>query len=179
MFLVLGLILAGVSALVIAPRLDALTGGALTTRYSRTDLSGREDLMKGDSLVFLAHPGLGVGVGLARQARREMVGKSAKSHTEFTRLLSEHGILGLAALGLLLTMGIRAVALQTPGWPRAFSAALVVFALIFMSGSGMRMAIPSFLLGLAAVRIDLSQLSRMSQPRANGDYLWQKGVAKR
>jgi len=166
--LVLGLALLGLGRFVIAPRLDAFTGGALETRFARTDLSGRGDLMEGDLMVFLHHPVLGVGVGLAREARSEAVGKSAKSHTEFTRLLSEHGLLGAAALVLMLVMSTRAVMFQAPGWPRAFSASLVAFAFIFMTGSGMRLAIPSFLLAFAGVRICLPQLGRAKAQRRTG-----------
>lgn len=166
--LVLGLALLGLGRFVIAPRLDAYTGGALETRFARTDLSGRGDLMKGDLLVFLKHPVLGVGVGLSREARREAVGVVGKSHTEFTRLLSEHGLLGAAALVLMLVMSTRSVMLQSPGWPRAFSASMVAFALIFMTGSGMRLAIPSFLLAFAGVRICLPQLGRAKAQRRTG-----------
>ena len=119
-------------------------------------------------MVFLKNPVLGVGVGLSRKARREAVGKSAKSHTEFTRLLSEHGLLGAVALVLMLVMSARSVMLQTPGWPKAFSATLLTFAFIFMTGSGMRLAIPSFLLAFAGVRICLPQLGRAKAQRRTG-----------
>ena len=158
---VLGLALAGLGKFVVAPHLDTYTNGTLSARFERTDLSGREDLMKGDLLVFLQHPVFGVGVGMARQERAAAVGKSAKSHTEFTRLLSEHGVLGLAAIALILLIATQSVLLQASGWPRAFSASLVAFGLIFMTGSGMRMAIPSFLLAFAGVRIWRPQLGKI------------------
>jgi hypothetical protein len=111
-------------------------------------------------------------VGLARQERSEFAGRSARSHTEFTRLLSEHGILGAAALVLMLVMSARSVLLQTPGWPKAFSASLVAFALIFMTGSGMRMAIPSFLLAFAGMRVVTPPFGLM--PAANASGPWRK-----
>jgi len=163
--LLFGLALVVVSRFVIAPQLDAFTGGAFERRYARTDLSGRGDLMEGDLLVFLQHPVLGVGVGLAREARKQAVGVSNKSHTEFTRLLSEHGFLGAVALALMLTMGIQAVMRQSFGWPRAFSAALLAFGLVFMTGSAMRLAIPAFLLPLAGVRIWLPRMGRATAQR--------------
>jgi hypothetical protein len=148
-----GLALLATAKFVVVPRLNTITGGAIEDRFSRTDLSGREYLMRGDFKVFLEHPLFGVGVGLSREARREAIGLSKRSHTEYTRLLSEHGLLGMAALALMLVMSAQCVIFQTPGWPRAFSATLVAFALVFMIGSGMRLAIPAFLLGLAGVRI--------------------------
>jgi hypothetical protein len=159
--LVIGLALLGLSKFVIAPRLGVFTDGAIEDRFARTDLSGRGDLMMGDVAVFLHHPVLGVGAGLAREERSEAAGRTAKSHTEFTRMLSEHGILGAAALVLMLVMSIRSVVRQSSGWPKAFSASLVAFALIFMTGSGMRMAIPSFLLAFAGVRIVVPRAARV------------------
>ena len=164
----LGLALLGVGKFVIFPRLDAFTNGALGARFESTDLTGRGDLMKGDLLVFLKHPVFGIGVGMARDARAEAVGVKNKSHTEFTRLLSEHGLLGATALVLMLVMGVRSTAFQTPGWPRAFSASLVVFALVFMVGSGMRLAIPSFLLAFAGVRICRPQLGGVKVKKSTG-----------
>jgi hypothetical protein len=161
----LALVLTGVGKYVIAPRLDNFTNGALSARFESTNLTGRDVLMEGDMLVFLDHPMFGVGVGMAREARFATVGEKNKSHTEFTRLLSEHGLLGAAAIILILVMSARAVIFQTPGWPRAFSASLVAFALIFMTGSGMRLAIPSFLLTLAGIRVALPRLGRVT--RAN------------
>ncbi len=152
---ILGLMVVVLGKFVIAPRLDAYTNGTLSARFESTDLSGRGDLMKGDLLVFLQHPVFGVGVGMARQERAAAIGKSAKSHTEFTRLLSEHGALGLAAIVLILVMSVQSVVRQAPGWPRAFSASLVAFALVFMTGSSMRLAIPSFLLAFAGVRVGM------------------------
>ncbi len=168
--LVLGLAVLGLGRFVIAPRLSAFTGGAIEDRFARIDLTGRGDLMKGDLMVFLHHPVLGVGVGLARQERSEAVGLSRRNHTEFTRLLSEHGIPGAAALVLMLVMSIRALVLQAPGWPRAFSVSLVSFALVFMSGTGMRMAIPSFLLAFASVRIVTLPFGLMRASRAGGEW---------
>jgi hypothetical protein len=164
----LGLALVGLGKFVIFPRLDAFTNGALAARFENTDLTGRGNLMEGDLLVFLQHPVFGVGVGMAREARREVGSETNKSHTEFTRLLSEHGLLGAAALVLMLVMSTRSVIRQSPGWPKAFSASLVAFALIFMTGSGMRLAIPSFLLAFAGVRICRPRLGRMKVQRRTG-----------
>ena len=167
MVLVLGLILFGLGRFVIGPQLSAFTGGAIEDRFASTDLTGRGDLMKGDLIVFLHHPLLGVGVGLARQERTEAVGLSRRNHTEYTRLLSEHGLLGAIALVLILVISAHSVTGQRPGWPRACSASLVAFGLIFMTGSGMRMAIPSFLLAFAGVRI-VNPAFRRARPALAG-----------
>ncbi|MEJ7712199.1 MAG: hypothetical protein WKF84_20635 [Pyrinomonadaceae bacterium] len=45
---------------------------------------------------------LGVGPGLASKDFRGEIGKSASTHTEFSRLVAEHGTFGLSALLVLL-----------------------------------------------------------------------------
>jgi hypothetical protein len=104
----------------------------------------------------------------SRAGARGESGEVVHSHTEFTRLVSEHGLMGAAALVLMLMMSARSVIRQSRGWPMAFSASLVVFALIFMTGSGMRLAIPSFLLAFAGVRICRPRLGRMKVQRRTG-----------
>ncbi len=170
LMLVLGLALAGLGKFVIAPRLNAFTGGAMEDRFANKDLTGRQYLIRGDLMVFMEHPVLGVGVGMSREARREVIGLSKRSHTEFTRLLSEHGILGATALVLILVMSARCVMSQTAGWPRAFSTAMVVFALMFLSGTGMRLAVPSFLLAFAGVRIVAPTLGLTRAARTSGPW---------
>jgi O-antigen ligase len=168
--LVLTLALAGLVRFVVVPRLDAYTGGALLARFENKDLTGRGVLMENDLDLFSKHPVLGVGVGMGDVSRAQARGETDEvhSHTEFTRLLSEHGLLGAAALVLILVMSARSVMRQSPGWPKVFSASLVVFALIFMTGSGMRLAIPSFLLAFAGVRICRPQLRRAQVQRPTG-----------
>jgi O-antigen ligase len=153
--LVLALPLLGLGWFVVVPMLDAYTGGALIKRFGNTSLTGRNLLMENDLDLFLDHPALGVGVGLGDASRSNARGALdvVHSHTEFTRLLSEHGLLGAAAIALMLVISTRPLIFQTPGWPKTFSVSLVVFALVFMTGSGMRLAIPSFLLAFAGVRI--------------------------
>ena len=58
--------------------------------------SGRAHIMEGDINIFLDNPGFGVGVGNSRYVRM-LGGKplNIASHTEATRLLAEHGSLGL------------------------------------------------------------------------------------
>ena len=71
------------------------------------------------------------------------------AHTEFTRLVAEHGVLGLAALGLLVLHGWRVVwRVKSPRW-RAFVAAMVAFSLLYMVVNAMRLVLPAFSFSLA------------------------------
>lgn len=138
---------------VLAPKLDEFTDGALTRRYQRKDLSGRETLMQGDLILFMEHPLLGVGPGMAKALRKDLVGKIGYAHTEFTRMLSEHGAFGLVALIVMTSTCVRGIFSQPAGWSRAVASSAVCYAYVFMSGSAMRMAIPAFLMALSGTQL--------------------------
>jgi hypothetical protein len=74
------------------------------------------------------------------------------SHTEFTRLLSEHGTFGLLALLVLVAVAglayLRAPSALEKAWVSAFSG----WAFIEMSHSAMRIMAISFLFGLAVIQ---------------------------
>lgn len=97
---------------------NRLTNGMLLLRYQgetsgtfagtkekdlNTITSGRLDIFVGDLELWLEHPIFGVGVGASRFAREKMQGVVA--HVEVSRLLSEHGILGIAYFIILVFYG--------------------------------------------------------------------------
>jgi O-antigen ligase len=133
----------------IVPRLDSFTGGALTARFASTDLTNRDRIVRADLQIWREHPWLGVGPGMASD-HRETYFRAASAHTEFSRLLSEHGLLGFAALITLVMMSWRTVQRASPGRERATSAALVSWSFLFMLNVGMRLVAPGFLIGAAA-----------------------------
>ena len=139
-------------AAVIFPRLNEFTGGALQERYSSTATGLRSTLVEEDLALWREHPMLGVGPGMAKYYRAGMLGMEVASHTEFTRLLSEHGTFGL--LALLVLVGIAGVTyLKAPsGLEKAWVSALSGWAFIEMSHSAMRIVAISFLFGLAMVQ---------------------------
>jgi hypothetical protein len=146
--LVLVVTAVAVFALVIFPVLDDFTDGALLSRFEDTQTSGRTEILLADIEVFNEHTLLGVGVGAARSYRREFLGRGAVSHTEFSRLLSEHGVLGLGALFAL--GGMVVLNLRRPNSPqgKAFIAGALAWSFFFMLNSGMRLGAPSFMWGL-------------------------------
>jgi O-antigen ligase len=143
---VLLLYLAG--CFIIYPRLDEYTGGALSARFEDTRLSGRAEIMDADLKIMAEHPIFGIGVGRAMSERARFF-KGFAAHTEFTRLLAEHGFFGGVAVVLLVIMGIQNVT-RAHG-RRPVAAALVTYSFCFMSGNGMRMVLPGFAFGLASV----------------------------
>jgi hypothetical protein len=74
--------------------------------------TGRYDIFLGDVAIFLNHPIFGVGVNESRYYRNYAEGVVA--HVELSRLLSEHGILGLIIfLYLIFILAIKMKYLRT------------------------------------------------------------------
>lgn len=144
-----GLALVIIGAYVIFPAIDSFTGGALKRRFSDTSGTHRGEIMEGDLAVWREHVALGVGPGQAKKHRGPSV-YVASAHTEFTRLLSEHGTLGLFSIVALLVLCAQRF-VSTQGEQRAIMVALTAWSLLFMMNSGMRLAAPSIAFGLAGL----------------------------
>jgi O-antigen ligase len=144
---------------VIYPRLDEFTGGALSARFENTRTTGRTEIMEADLKIMADHPVLGVGVGRGLEARKQYY-RGFAAHTEFTRLLAEHGSLGCVAILLLIIMGVRHLVTSPTTRERALAAAMLAYSFSFMTGKGMRLVLPAFAFGLAA-----TTLVREKRPR--------------
>lgn len=91
------------------------TGGLIDKRYSNRDaagrfkeskMSGRENIMETDLKFFYENPVFGVGPGIGGMMRDEEGLTGVQAHSEPTRLLAEHGSLGLIILLLLVFVPI-------------------------------------------------------------------------
>ena len=133
---------------VVMPRLDAFTDGALSARFSSFDLTNRGELAKLDLDIWGDNTLLGVGPGQAGYYR-ERAGRYAAAHTEYTRMLAEHGLFGLVSMLLLFASVVLNVRRISDARVRALIAALAGWALVFMLDKAMRTAAPAFMLGLA------------------------------
>lgn len=136
---------------VLLPYADRFTGGAMVERFKKTNMTGRDKIIIADFKIWARNPILGIGVGQAKQARASFY-KRHSSHTEYTRLLAEHGFLGLLALMVMISMAYTAFFQTRSIKARALVAAFLAFSLLFMFVNGMRLAIPSFLFGLASAK---------------------------
>lgn len=150
-------VLAAVGWFMIFPFLDSFTGGKLSERFSQKGFTGREDIAWADIKVFLHHPLLGTGIGLSRQARVSEFGVGHIAHTEYTRLLSEHGVAGLSALVILFLVALQRFLAARSALERAFVAAMLMSAFLFMASTAMRLALPGFALGFATVGLAASR----------------------
>lgn len=129
----------------ILPRLDSLTNGELLTRFSDTNPSHRGQIMLADLRIWSDHPVLGVGPGEAKADRHTV---TAMSHTEYTRLLSEHGLLGLFAMAMLAAICMEQVRRRQNARGKALAMALLAWSLLSMMHVDMRVAALGFVFGL-------------------------------
>jgi len=139
--------------LAVFPALNDFTGGRLEARFENTKGTGREEIAEGDLDVWREHFVLGVGPGMSRWYREHKTRRMA--HTEYTRLLAEHGVFGLLAIVAMAAMAGLSVLRAPPGPSRAFVAATACWALLYMLHAAMRLALPSLLLGLCMMSLRL------------------------
>jgi hypothetical protein len=155
-FIVLGncLGLLAIGAEIILPNLDRFTEGKLVERFSRPDgAGGREDIAKSDLKIWMKYPVMGAGVGNSYSARREFLGHAAFPHTEYTRLLAEHGLFGLAAGLILLWILFRASLLSLEPLCLSIKGGVLIFGLLFMAVSATRLVLPALLFGIVTAFI--------------------------
>ena len=137
---------------VVVPQVVSFTGGAISERFKKTSLTRRGDLIEADLDIWRDNPIFGVGPGMGADLRGHY-GEHIASHTEFTRLLSEHGLFGVAALVILLGIAVRTfLGAKGPGG-KAMTISLMAWSFMFMAANGMRLVAPSFTFGLACVTI--------------------------
>ena len=134
-----------------------VTGGMLENRYANKNAvgmkkadvtTGRLELFKTEIEVFLENPFFGIGVGGVKFYRAEKLNKMAATHNEMSRLIGEHGLIGIFALLILLITPIVHI-LKQPYLARAFLSAFFIFWFLTINHSAMRIAFPAFIYGLS------------------------------
>lgn len=135
------------------------TNGLIDKRYANQDAAGRakEDLSTGrqelatiEFEAFLENPIAGIGAGQVKYYRAERDGIVAASHNETSRLLSEHGSIGIFSL-ILLIFAPLLYRLRHRG--NLYFYAFLIFWLATINHSAMRIGAPSFFYGLALLYI--------------------------
>lgn len=135
------------------PFLNDFTGGKLSERFEDTETTGRLDIIESDFQILGENPIWGVGLGNAMEYREKFLGRIKSSHTEFSRLISEHGTFGILAILLLISIAAYNFLRQDSILGRALIAGIVVWCCLFMLNAGMRLAAPSFLWGFSCINI--------------------------
>lgn len=135
------------------------TGGLINKRYANQDargrekksqLSGRETLIASEMQMFFDNPILGVGVGRNKEIREKETGIVAASHNEITRMLAEHGSLGLFDLMLLF---FTPLFLFVNNRQNIFALSFLVFWLLTINHAAMRLAAPAFVYALSLLKV--------------------------
>ncbi|PZX92439.1 O-antigen ligase domain-containing protein [Flavobacterium aquariorum] len=135
------------------------TGGLINKRYANQDargrekksqLSGREMLITSELQMFFDNPILGVGVGRNKEIREKETGIVAASHNEITRMLAEHGSLGLIDLVLLFCTPL---ILFANNRQNIFALSFLVFWLLTINHAAMRLAAPAFVYALSLLKV--------------------------
>jgi hypothetical protein len=135
------------------------TFGLIENRYEnrtrigelKDDIStGRVELFSTELAAFYNHPLVGIGVGKGKEYREESLGVEIASHNEISRLLSEHGLLGLFALLILIFVPI---IFWNKFKNNYYFLAFMAFWFLTINHSAMRIALPAFVYGLALLYI--------------------------
>jgi len=135
------------------------TRGLIGNRYTNRDAAGqlkqdittgRVELIETELTAFYKNPIVGIGVGKGREYREEHLGIGINTHNEISRLLSEHGMLGLVALLILISVPI---VFWTKFRNNYYFLAFMAFWFMTINHSAMRIALPAFVYGLALLYI--------------------------
>jgi len=162
-FVVVSVVVGVAIAFVFLPVIQSISGGTFEERFTSGNPTLRTDLIAIELESWSDHIGFGTGVGLTERRIEVAPGvegdKLIPSHTEYTRLLAEHGLLGLLVILLIVLFALRAVQRQTTMFGRAFAAAFTVWAMSEMAHAATRIAMAAFAFVLASVRIEPDPVS--------------------
>jgi hypothetical protein len=137
------------------------TGGLINKRYQNQDaagrvkesqFTGREDVAINEINTFLENPLFGVGVGKGVEVREAQTGVFILSHDEITRMLAEHGTLGI--FGLLILV-ITPLILYLENSFNMFMLCFVAFWFLTINHAAMRTAVPAFVYSLSLLNVQL------------------------
>ncbi|WP_396186590.1 O-antigen ligase family protein [Flavobacterium sp.] len=135
------------------------TGGLIDKRYANQDargrtkesrFTGREDIAQNEIDMFLKNPIFGVGVGKGVELRTKETGTWVLSHDEITRMLAEHGTLGIFALLILF---FTPLFLYLENKFNMFLLCFLAFWFFTINHAAMRTAAPAFVYSLSLLNV--------------------------
>ena len=147
------------------------TGGLIDKRYANQDargrekeskFTGREDLALNEINSFLNNPVFGVGVGKGVEVRKAETGDGTLSHDEITRMLAEHGSLGIMALLILI---FTPLVLYIENKFNMFLLCFVAFWFLTINHTAMRTAAPAFVYSLSLLNVYFENKNRPADAR--------------
>ncbi len=151
--------------------LNGFTNGFLAQRYEKAinhdqddpnaqiiNTTGRYEIANEDVEIFEKNPIFGVGPGNATAIRTGDLGKNWVAHTEFTRLLAEHGSFGIICIFLLLSSPLIAFRKQSHEG-KIIMTVMIILSLSIMLHVAMRLAVVGVIYGLAFADYDFKSLN--------------------
>ena len=142
-----------------------LTQGLIDRRYmalanmgvGQGPLTGRTKIMAIDLNIFMNNPLMGVGPGAAHHLRYEYgYGAAVAAHSEFTRMLAEHGIFGLISLFSITSLSIIEY-YKRDKVNKVLLACFSTFSLLTMFHSAFRIALAGYIYGLSYVILKINR----------------------
>jgi len=155
----------GVGGFLLWGTVMAATGGLIYNRYAGQNArgedqditTGRAEIFSEELMAFFEDPFLGAGVGMGKFFRFELDGELAASHNEVSRMLAEHGILGIFALLILLLIPLGFLLSKNRN---LLMLPFVAFWFLTINHSAMRVALPGFIYGFALLSITYASKSK-------------------
>jgi hypothetical protein len=138
---------------------ESQTGGLIGKRYNNQDalgrtkesrFTGREEIAATEINAFLKNPFFGIGVAKGTEYRLEATGDVVASHNEITRMLAEHGSLGVA---MLLILFFTPIFLYLDNKQNIYLFCFLLFWLLTINHAAMRTAAPSFVYALSLLKV--------------------------
>jgi hypothetical protein len=145
---------------------DEITGGLLSLRYQGETIgtlegtkiksinsitTGRFDIFMGDIQLWSENFLLGVGAGASRFLRSTMNGTVA--HVEMSRLMAEHGLLGLIYFLILCAIGFRLLKSNPNPMFRGMAVAFFIVAVYTTFHAAMRTYVTPVMIGLSLLYV--------------------------
>lgn len=154
-------LLAGILGIGIWSYTSLQTYGLIEKRYANKDargrdkkdrLGGREAVIDTDLKFFADNPILGIGVGMGKENRKESMGQAVAAHNEISRLLSEHGLLGIFSFLILLLVPF---SLYLNNKQHTYFFSFFFFWLLTINHAALRIAAPTFVYALSLLSIQV------------------------
>lgn len=135
------------------------TNGMIEKRYANQNAlgvekdditTGRTDFFIEEFNYFIEHPFLGIGVGRVKDLRFQNFGIHAATHNEMSRIIAEHGFLGILAFSILLLVPLF---FRLKDRSNVLFFSFYLFWFLTINHSSMRIAAPAFIYALSLIHI--------------------------
>jgi O-Antigen ligase len=139
------------------------TNGSIDKRYANRNAAGnkkadittgRADIFETEINIFLDNPVFGVGVGKGAEIRQENTGVAMNSHDEISRMLAEHGSLGIISLLILF---LTPIFLYRNNKQHIYLFPFLTFWFLTINHAAMRTAAPCFIYALSLLTVKFDE----------------------